>query len=507
MRVSPPFFELVFGLALSCTAVSCAGSDPAATAADHTADTSNSNDGSGDASQGNTTVDHDAGSTTKGDASGGSKADAGVPGNSGKADAGGPTSSGKSDAGGEGDSSVGASSDMQYPHPNGYLNVAVQPGEAFDPAKADTHPMADYTPPTGWTWHNIDGAKCRDGSQFGVMAHWSDSKSTKLFIYFEGGGACANPGFCDLNPADVNHQFSGKGQLAIASTSLENTPQDPGKDGIFNFSEATNPYKDWNFVYIPYCTGDVHFGGNPNGKIEGVTGTLNFSGAANSKAVIARALATWPDTTRFIAGGSSAGGYGAGLNYGVIQDSFANAEGSVLLDASPPFGNKYAPVCLQKRWRESWNLDANIPADCGEQCKSADGGNLFNIVDYWRAKYPKTHVALVSGIHDEIIRLFFALGNNDCADYQTDDPVLSFIGSAGQTYDPDMFAAGLEDLRMRYLSTGQLATYYEDGVPNSTIHQCLFDPRLYTAAAGDGLATIAAFLTDFTNDKMTQVGP
>ncbi|MDB4985414.1 MAG: uncharacterized protein JWN04_592, partial [Myxococcaceae bacterium] len=195
------------------------------------------------------------------------------------------------------------------------------------------------------------------------------------------------------------------------------------------------------------------------------------------------------------------------LNFGMIQDSFASAEGSALLDASPPFSNTYAPVCLQKRWREAWNLDANIPSDCGEQCKSADGGNLFSIVDYWRGKYPKAHIALISGVHDEIIRLFFALGNNNCADYQTDDPVFSFIGSIGQTYDPAMFEAGLMDLRTRYVTTGQLATYYEDGLPNGTIHQSLFDPRLFTEAAGAGKGTIAAFLTKFTNNEMSQVGP
>ena len=449
-----------------------------------------------DASKGSIKSDSGAGAGNKTDAGPGTK----------PSDAGSKTDS-KTDGGGKNGADGSAQGDNKYPHPDGYVNLAIKPGKPFDPAKGDTHPMAGYTPPAGWAWYNIEGAKCRDGSPFGVMALWSATMSTKLFIYFEGGGACANPGFCTLNPADVSHQFSGKGQIAIASTSLVNVAQDPGKDGIFNFSETTNPYKDWNMVYIPYCTGDVHFGANPNGTIEGVTGTHNFSGAANSQAVIARTLATWPDTTRFIAGGSSAGGYGAGLNFGVIQDSFADAEGSVVLDASPPFSNEYAPVCLQKRWREAWALDKNIPSDCGEQCKSADGGNLFNIVDYWRAKYPETHVALISGIHDEIIRLFFSLGNNDCKDYQTLDPVFGFIGSIGQTYDPTKFAAGLTDLRTRYASTGQLATYYQDGLPNSTVHQCLFDSRLFTEAAGAGKGTIASFLTDFANNKMTQVGP
>lgn len=494
--MQPDFLlRLVLGATVSLTAVHCASSDPAKPA--DNVDTGN-DDGSDDEPGASNGVDAgkkpDAGAVIKKDAST-------PPSASGDASVTPP----KTDAGIV--SALDGGKPPDPPRPNGYENLAVQPGVPFDKAKPDTHPTASFTPPAGWQWFNVAGAKCRDGSPFGVMAHWSASSSKSLFIYFEGGGACANPGFCTLNPADVSHQFPGKGQVAIMSTGLENTPQSPGADGIFNFSEAKNPYKDWNFIYIPYCTGDVHFGGEPNGKIKDVTGTLNFSGAANSKAVVARALATWPDTTRFIAGGSSAGGYGAGLNYGVIQDSFANAEGSALLDASPPFNNTYAPVCLQKRWRESWNLDANIPSDCGTQCKSADGGNLFNIVDYWRAKYPKAHIALISGVQDEIIRLFFALGNNDCKDYETMDPVLGFIGSLGQTYDPAKFEQGLQQIRKDYASTGQLATYYEAGFPNATIHQCLFEPRVYSEAAGAGKGTIADFLVKFNKNEMTQVGP
>lgn len=493
------FLRLLIGASLALSFSACASSDPSPAP------------GEGDDGSPSDTSDDSTGA----DGSETSKPDAGKRLDAGSA--GKETSPAKGEAGSDADTvppatradagTADASAPEQAPHNGNYQNLAVAPGTPFDKAKGDTHPKAGFTPPAGWSWYNIQGAKCRDGSQFGVMAHWSESESKSLFIYFEGGGACANPGFCDLNPADVSHQFPGRGQVAIVSTSLEENPQSPGAEGIFNFGEAKNPYKDWNFIYIPYCTGDVHFGGQPNGKISGVSGTLNFSGAANSKAVVARALATWPDTTRFIAGGSSAGGYGAGLNYGVIQDSFANAEGSAILDASPPFNNTYAPICLQKRWREAWDLDANIPTDCGTQCKSADGGNLFNIVDYWRAKYPKAHIALISGINDEIIRLFFSLGNNNCAEYQTLDPVLGFIGSLGQTYDPNKFAMGLEQIRKDYVSTGQLATYYEGDFPNATIHQCLFEPRVYQELAGAGKGAVSDFLTKFTMNQMTQVGP
>jgi Pectinacetylesterase len=387
-----------------------------------------------------------------------------------------------------------------------YVDLAITVGKVFDRSKGDKHPTASFTPPTGWSWYDIEGGKCRDGSPFGVFVHWGEDLS-KLFVYFEGGGACANPGFCDLNPKNVSEQFLTGGESALASLFILPVPQAPNGAGVFDLANPANPFLGWSQVFVPYCTGDVYAGTRTNVTIEGVTEPQNFYGAANVKKVIARLAATFrKDLRRFVAGGSSAGGYGAGINFGYLQDTFKDAYGTVLLDASPPFTNDYVPACLQQRWRDSWGVDGNYPPDCGGQCRSADGGNLFQIVDYWRMKYPNTNVALISGIHDEIIRLFFSLGNDDCKNYAMDPPSL-FVGTLAQTYPPEQFAAGLEQLRSKYLASGQLATYYMDGLPNATAHQCLFRNRLYEKAAGADKPTIAEFLKTWIDGKMTQVGP
>ncbi len=112
----------------------------------------------------------------------------------------------------------------------------------------------------------------------------------------------------------------------------------------------------------------------------------------------------------------------------------------------------------------------------------------------------------LSGIHDEIIRLFFSLGNDNCANYQL-DPVSLFLGTLAQTYDPDKFNMGLSQLRTKYKDSNQLATYYMDGFPNGTAHQCLFRARLYEKAAGEGKPTIAEFLKGWIGGTVAQVGP
>jgi len=495
------FLSLMFGACAVVAGAGCASGDDPVTGDEATDKVSDKDDDGaagkpGDAGAAGTGGKLDAG--PKLDA-GATKPDAANTGGGGGKD-GSPVTPPKSDGGGGGNTGTGGAL------VNGKLNLAIAPGTVLDRTKGDAHPTAGFTPPTGWNWYNIEGAKCRDGTQMGIFAHFG-ADPEKLFVYFEGGGACANPGFCDLNPEHVSEQFLTGGESAIASLVILPQPQAPNGAGVFELENAANPFKGWSQVFIPYCTGDVYSGTRSDVSIEGLEKKQNFYGANNVKLIVARLAATFQkDVKRFVAGGSSAGGYGAGINFGALQDSLPDALGTVLLDASPPFGNDFMPSCLQKRWRDTWGLDANFPADCGEQCKNAEGGNLFQIVDYWREKYPKTNVALISGIHDEIIRLFFSLGNNDCKDYQADPPSL-FIGTLGDTYPPDKFNMGLTQLRTKYVDTKQLATYYMDGFPNSTAHQSLFRARLYEKAAGEGKPTIAEFLKQWIDGAMTQVGP
>ncbi|MET0284879.1 MAG: pectin acetylesterase-family hydrolase [Polyangiales bacterium] len=482
-------------LATAIGAVHCASGTPSPSEpADDPGD-----DGTQDDADGRPTGNRDAGSRDAG-----GKLDAKVPATNADAGNNPPRDTGTPSAADAGEDPGTPNTDQKPVIDDKYVKLDIAATTAFDKAKADKHPF-DAPAINGWNWYNIDGAKCRDGSQFGVYVHWGEDPK-KLFIYFEGGGACANPGFCTLNPKNVGEQFLSGGESAVASLFLLPAPQGPNGQGIFELANANNPVKGWSQVWIPYCTGDVYAGNKTNVTIEGVPEPQNFYGDANIKKVIGRMKATFPDITRFVAGGSSAGGYGAGIHFGNIQDTFREALGSALLDASPPFTNDYIPVCLQERWRDSWGVDSAFPSDCGEQCRSADGGNLFQIVDYWREKYPSAKVALISGIHDEIIRLFFSLGNDNCSNYQA-DPTSLFIGTLGDTYPPDKFKMGLDQLRMKYKESEQLGTYYMDGFPNSTAHQSLFRGRLYEKAAGADKPTIAEFLKTWIAGTMTQVGP
>ncbi|HEX4434206.1 MAG TPA: pectin acetylesterase-family hydrolase, partial [Acidimicrobiales bacterium] len=216
------------------------------------------------------------GSGSTGDDTGPTGDDAGPTG-----DDAGPTGMGNdASAPGNGGSCPG---NAMYPQTT-FVPLGVKSTTAFTKGQSDAIPgVSGKTAPAGWDFHQ--SGLCRDGSPAGFYAHFSTASSTKLWIYLEGGGACDSATFCTHNPANIAQVFSGgaasQGQTIGGSLGFDgNGFQQPYvasngySPGIFDFTNSANPFKDWNAVYVPYCTGDVHFGTVENVDIpdQGLTG-------------------------------------------------------------------------------------------------------------------------------------------------------------------------------------------------------------------------------------------
>ncbi len=192
----------------------------------------------------------------------------------------------------------------------GFCDLAPAMLSAFDPDTADPVPVSTASlgaalptnAPAGWNWHTIDGAMCRDGSPTGFYTH--DGTASSLLIYLEGGGACSDDHFCAFNPSSVNTLLSGDGESVLGSTFGAGAGwQQPGVytdntgvQGIFDTTNTANPYKDWNIVYVPYCTGDVFFGKKPNATVSagatGQTAPQQFVGGSGRDSTTARCRRT-----------------------------------------------------------------------------------------------------------------------------------------------------------------------------------------------------------------------
>ena len=391
----------------------------------------------------------------------------------------------------------------------GYENLAPPLGEPLPMDGSALTPPA----PDGWVWHEIDGAVCRDGSPTGFFVHYGTAN--KLLFYMEGGGACSNAPFCGFNPANKEQILSGDGQIVLGSAlGAVAGRQQPGvytggPMGVFDFGNAQNPFKDWSQIYVPYCTGDVHFGTRRDVTVPGLPQPQQYVGYLNMQKFVGRIVPTFADKVdQVVMTGASAGGFGAALNFSMVQDAFGDKAHVVVIDDSgPPFLGKYMPECMQERWRAQWGFGGSLPTDC-EECKpiSEGGLGLGGLAEYALQKHPQARLALISSMEDEVIRLFFSVGLQDCANYDSADPVGITITQFDPTiYYPAMdYQAGLQGLRDQYVDTGMFSSYYMGGL-NVTFHQHIFRQRFYETAAGG--TPLNKFVEDFLAGTMSNVGP
>ena len=114
-------------------------------------------------------------------------------------------------------------------------------------------PLADLA--EGWNTITPGGSTtCSDGSPFQFFVRAADP--TQVVFYLQGGGGCWTAQTCDP-----------EGRPTYTMTALEEMHSPSGADpeegtahGIAAFNHPENPFTDHSFVFVPYCTGDVHIG-------------------------------------------------------------------------------------------------------------------------------------------------------------------------------------------------------------------------------------------------------
>jgi Pectinacetylesterase len=326
-----------------------------------------------------------------------------------------------------------------------------------------------------WTWVPIDGAVCRDGSGTGIGVRLN-SASTKVYIYLEGGGACFNAETCAI----ALGSFDQAAFTAWAGT--------VGLTGIFDTTQTVNPLQEWNAVYVPYCSGDVHAGDASGASVPGGGPTgQDFLGYENVALYLQRIVATFPAATQVLLTGISAGGFGAAFNYDRVAAAFCPLPVTLLDDSGPPMSDTYLAPCLQKQWRSLWNLPGVLPAAC-TACTEPSGGGIVNYITYLNERWPKSPKGLISSTQDAVISTFFGFGSDDCT---------ATTPLSGATY-----AAGLEDLRDNYLAESPLwGTYFVDSIT----HTYLLGPGFYTTTVNGELLT--TWVGDLLDGQPDNVGP
>lgn len=261
---------------------------------------------------------------------------------------------------------------------------------------ADTSDVAPLEAPERvWTWFDQPGSLCNDGTETGFALN--RAASDKLLVVFMGGGACWDFTTCYLlNTASTGP--IGKAQFDATAASIG--------VGVLDRADPKNPFRDWSYLFVPYCTGDLHGGEHAQDYTQGgLTRTWQHMGARNVRLLLPRVHATFGDLDELVVSGLSAGGFGASLQYANIRRALDATTTRLVDDSGPLLVVEGINGTLRAKWFTQWRLDLVVDEVCGQGCK-ADLSLLYTKL---ATLYPNDRMALLSSVQDSVIAAYLGM--------------------------------------------------------------------------------------------------
>lgn len=314
--------------------------------------------------------------------------------------------------------------------------------------------------PNEITWVPRADMRSRNGDSMGYGVILNPN-SSKVFIFLDGGGACYNPTTCSGNrdsytENDFNEDFTNLNALIINRTS------------------ANNQFRDWNFIFIPYATGDVHSGSNASANVPFNGPTNQLMTGYNNVTLVLNDIKNYFDNgsvqlDEIVFSGSSAGGYGTLFNCPQFADIFGTEmQTTVLIDSGQLFLNDtILTPCLEDQWSNLWNWENTFPADFNTLVTGTYNYDAQQMYEYVAEKYPNFNFGFLSYYEDEVIRGFYSFGQDNCPAFPD------------QLLDGAIFKSGLLDLKESVLDTyDNWKVFYANGnshtfLGSSTLNQTI----------------------------------
>lgn len=250
-------------------------------------------------------------------------------------------------------------------------------------------PRAGQTQPDGeWTLRLPGGDTiCAGGTPYAFYTR--QTSSDKLLFYFQPGGGCVAGEVCDpQRPTLFDPSVVIPGDDSTRSGSFWDSSDSPvGQKGIFDLSDARNPFADYNLVYIPYCTADLHLGNREN---DGV----HHKGFVNGMAALEWAFANIPAAGRVMVTGSSAGAMAAPVYAGPIARHYSDADIAVLGDSGGSYRVAVNPSL------ERWGALPVLQAEFGAASPPPAELNFESAIFVNSARYPQMRFARFDASRD-----------------------------------------------------------------------------------------------------------
>ena len=257
-----------------------------------------------------------------------------------------------------------------------------------------------------WSYVDFPNATCGDGSSMGLLV---SPGSDGLLFFMEGGAECLDYADCtsglypigqpenrDLfGPVPASEQAAFLGYL--------NDPSSWDPNSIFSRSDPDNVFRNFTYVYVIACTGDLYAGDNVVTSSNDSALMFDHAGRPNTVAFLDRLVATWPDPPRVVVAGSSLGGLGALFNYDTIRQFWPSTK-MYLVDDSGTLLLGHPLPGIGMGWSD-WNFQSTV----GEFC-SACRNDASTIYAALSAKYPDDRKSLLSHLDDPVYEYADGLG-------------------------------------------------------------------------------------------------
>jgi hypothetical protein len=225
----------------------------------------------------------------------------------------------------------------------------------------------------------------------------------RVVIEFRGGGACWDEFTCG---------FSG----SIFQETVQPDAWVLNEDlatGIYDHRNPDNPFRDWHHVYIPYCTGDIHWGDSVMTYGSGADAiTIHHKGGVNTRAALDWVYENVPAPEKVFVTGCSAGAYGSIMWSAHLREHYKDAKVYQLADSG-------AGVVTDTFFQDSfpsWNAQASYPT----WIPAVDGGveRLPLLYGAIGGHYPDMRLGQYNTVFDEDQIFFFqAMGGGAASDW------------------------------------------------------------------------------------------
>lgn len=293
--------------------------------------------------------------------------------------------------------------------------------------------IAEADMPLGsWAWIPFADTSCGDGSPAGLAVNRGSGPD--LVVFFDGGGACWDYWSCASGTA--MDKAYGPAQFEVERTDFI-------PSSFTDRSHLPAAIADATVVFLPYCTGDVH--GGDNVKTYGnavVSETWHHVGHANVMAFLARLGPTFPSPRKLVVAGSSAGGFGALVNYEALRWYWPDASGYLVDDSGPALVHNDVPADFRDAWYSSWGLASALDPICPD-CRT-DLSAAFTAL---ATLHPRDRIAFVSHAQDPVMSAFMLVtpAGFETALRRLDSTVIAPLPRAHVFYDSD---GGIADAHM-----------------------------------------------------------